>query len=258
MAPNQSSPGSRHPHGLSETLAPGVRVGGARYLLKRLLGRGVTTVVWLARDIKLEQDVALKILPESLLQDRNAVEHLKSETRRNLQLSHPQIVRTHDFLQDYGLAAIAMEYVDGWSLATLQVDRPHRRCGLAEVTPWVRQLCDALTYAHTEVGILHLALKPANLMLNSRDQLKLTDFGIARSLQTMTGPTDLNLAAAVLGFLSPQQALGDSSLPSSRSNRNAATCRARAGTEDRRRDRVGTPAPAEARRGRVPLDVEPW
>ena len=209
MATDQSFQGSGHPHGLSETLVPGVRVGGARYLLRRMLGRGRVTVVWLARDVKLEQEVALKFLPESLVRDANAVERLKSETRRNLQLGHPQIVHTYDFIQDYGLAAIAMEYVDGWSLATLQVDRPQRRYGLVEVTPWVRQLCDALTYAHTEVGILHLALKPANLMLNSRDQLKLTDFGIARSLQTMTGPTDLNLAAAGLGFLSPQQALGE-------------------------------------------------
>jgi uncharacterized delta-60 repeat protein len=209
MAKDQSAPGSSHPHGLSETLTPGVRVGGARYILRRILGRGRVAVVWLARDFKLEQEMALKILPESLLQDANIVERLKTETLRNRQLAHPQIVRTYDFIQDYQLVAIAMEYVDGWSLATLRVDRPHQRYSVAEITPWVRQICAALTFAHTEAGILHLALKPANLMLNSRAQLKVADFGIARSLQGLATPTDLNLAVAAMGCMSPQLALGE-------------------------------------------------
>src|ERR1035437_7996597 len=200
MAKDQSTPGSSHPHGLSETLTPGVRVGGARYILRQILGRGRVAVVWLARDFKLEQEVALKILPESFSQDANIVERLKTETRRSLQLAHPQIVRTYDFIQDYQLVAIAMEYVDGWSLAALRVDRSQQRFGLDLVTPWVRQICAALTYAHTEAGILHLALKPANLMLNSREQLKVADFGISRCLQAMTAPTDLNPAGA-LGFI---------------------------------------------------------
>jgi len=209
MAKDQSTPASSHPHGLSDTLTPGARVGGARYLLRRILGRGGMTVVWLARDVKLEQEVALKILPDAVFQDANTVERLKTETRRSLHLAHPQIVRTYDFIQDHGLAAIAMEYVDGWSLATLQVDRPQQRYGLAQVTPWVRQICAALTYAHTEAGMLHLALKPANLLLNSREQLKVADFGIARSLQAMAAPTDLNQAASAMGFMSPQLALGE-------------------------------------------------
>src|ERR1035437_6085156 len=143
MAKDQSAPGSSHPHGLSATLTPGVRVGGARYILHRILGRGRVAVVWLARDFKLEQEVALKILPESFSRDANIVERLKTETRRSLQLAHPQIVRTYDFIQDYQLAAIAMEYVDGWSLATQRVDRSEQRYRLEEITPWVRQICTA-------------------------------------------------------------------------------------------------------------------
>ena len=209
MANDQSTQGSSHPFGLTDTLTPGMRVGGARYILRRILGRGRVAAVWLARDFKLEQEVALKILPESLLKDANAVERLKTETRRSLQLAHPQIVRTYDFIQDQGLAAIAMEYVDGWSLAPLRVDRSPQRYRLEEITPWVRQICAALTYAHTEAGILHLALKPANVMLNSRAQLKVTDFGISRSLQGLAAPTDLNVAAAAMGCMSPQLALGE-------------------------------------------------
>ena len=209
MTNKQPSSGSGQAYGLSQELGPGVRVGGARYVLRRVLGRGAMTIVWLARDVKLEQDVALKLLPEPLLRDPNALERLKGETRRNLQLAHPQIARTYDFIQELQLAAIASEYVDGWSLAASRVDRPQHRYRLEEATPWVRQLCAALTYAHTEAGILHLALKPANLMLNSREQLKVTDFGIARSLQGVTAPADLHAAAASLGFMSPQQALGE-------------------------------------------------
>src|ERR1035437_9794562 len=87
MAKDHSTPGSSHPHGLSETLTPDVRVGGARYILRRILGRGGLTVVWLARDFKMEQEVALKVLPESLSIDANKVERLKTETRRSLQLA---------------------------------------------------------------------------------------------------------------------------------------------------------------------------
>ena len=97
------------------TLAPGQRVFD-RFILKRALGSGGTGVVWLAHDRVLEQPVALKFLADDLLHDRHAVERLKHETRRNLKLSHPNIVRVHDFLQDASGAAIKMEYVEGWSL----------------------------------------------------------------------------------------------------------------------------------------------
>ena len=80
MMKDPSAPGANHAHGLSEALVPGARVGGARYILRRVLGRGGMTVVWLARDVKVEQEVALKMLPAALLQDLNVVERLKNET----------------------------------------------------------------------------------------------------------------------------------------------------------------------------------
>ena len=207
--------GQRAPHptnslGLAEgTLAPGVRVGGAGYMLKRMLGRGAFSETWLAWDRKLEQDVALKVLPQRILQDANLLEHLKLETQRNQQLAHPAIARILGFVQDYTIAAIAMEYVEGWSLAALKVDKLENRYSLEESTPWIRTLCAALDYAHQEAGILHLDLKPANLMLNEREQLKVTDFGLAQRLRGFAAQTDPNRIAATLGFMSPQQALGE-------------------------------------------------
>ena len=209
MADDSAAQPRRHPQGLKEALERGQRVGGARYILKRPLGRGAMGSVWLAWDVKLAQDLALKILPEALLRNPNALERLKSETERKARLVHPNIVRLYDFVHDQRLAAISMEYVEGWSLAALRVDKPQHRYRLEEITPWVRELCAALTYAHDQCGILHLDLRPVNLLLNSREQLKVTDFGLARSLHGIATGAELTAGLTTLGFLSPQQVLGE-------------------------------------------------
>jgi serine/threonine protein kinase len=159
-----------------------------RYYLKRTLGEGGMGVVWLTHDRVLEQPVALKFLAAHLFHDHHEVERLKLETRRNLKLAHPNIVRIHDFVQDARGAAIAMEYVDGWSLWSLRVDKPRQIFTAEEIAPWMRELCDALDYAHNEAHIVHRDLKPANLLLNSRGQIKITDFGLSRDLRPGTKP----------------------------------------------------------------------
>ena len=190
-------------------LAPGQRVFD-RFILKRALGQGGTGVVWLAHDRVLEQPVALKFLADELLHDRHAVERLKHETRRNLKLSHPNIVRVHDFLQDASGAAIMMEYVEGWSLWTMKVDKPNQIFTVAEITPWLRELFDALEYAHHHAGIVHRDLNPANLMLNARGQLKITDFGLARNLRRSPAKdfVDLRVVGTDI-YMSPQQWSGN-------------------------------------------------
>src|SRR4051812_9058638 len=209
MANDFSASGSGQPFGLSVTLAPGVRVGGARYILKRVLGRGDSTVVWLARDVKLEAEVALKVVPEFLVRDANAIERLKTEIGRLAKLNHPNIARTLDLVRDHSLTGISLEYVEGWSLAALRVDKPEKRYSLAEITPWIRQVCAALDYAHNEAEAVHGNLKTSNLMLDQREQIKLMDFGIDPILRSLGGQADVSRIAATLGFLSPQQALGE-------------------------------------------------
>lgn len=186
-------------------LAPGQRVFD-RFMLKRALGEGGTGVVWLAYDRVLEREVALKFLADPLANDRVAVERLKHETRRNLKLSHPNIVRVHDFLQGTSGAAILMEYVEGWSLWTMKVDKPHQIFTIAEITPWLRELCDAIDYAHHQAGIVHRDLNPANLILNARGQLKITDFGLARNLRSAPAKdfVDLRVVGTDI-YMSPQQ-----------------------------------------------------
>ena len=94
-----------------------------RYSLIRVLGQGGMGIVWLARDEELDRQVALKFLPEIVVNDRASLNDLKRETRRSLELTHPNIVRTYDFVQDYAVAGISMEYVDSDTLRNLRLDQ---------------------------------------------------------------------------------------------------------------------------------------
>lgn len=115
--------------------------------------------------------------------DASAQEDLKRETRKSLMLTHPNIVRIFDFIEDEHAAAISMEYVDGSTLSSLRVKKPSKCFEVIEVAPWVTSLCDALSYAHDSASLIHRDLKPSNLMVNSRMDLKITDFGIAVTLR---------------------------------------------------------------------------
>jgi formylglycine-generating enzyme required for sulfatase activity len=183
-----------------------------RYTLQKILGRGGMGVVWLAKDEKLAREVALKFLPEIVVLDPKAVEELKTEARRNLDLTHPGIVRIQDFIDDAHMAAIAMEYVDGTTFSKLGLERPGGVFAVEELKPWVEQLCAALDYAHGDAQVVHRDIKPANLMINSRGRLKVTDFGIARSISDSV--SRVSVQAGTSGtpvYMSPQQMMGEKS-----------------------------------------------
>ena len=181
-----------------------------RYQLRRILGRGGMGLVWRAWDERLEREVALKFMPEMVRLDSSAIDDLKREARKSLDLTHPNIVRIYDFVQDEMSAAIAMEYVDGPTLATLRVEKPSRVFEPEEILGWVKQLCEALDYAHHEARIVHRDLKPANLMVNSANRLKVTDFGIARSISDSVSRMTIASGdtSGTLAYMSPQQAIG--------------------------------------------------
>jgi serine/threonine protein kinase len=181
-----------------------------RYTLKRTLGRGGMGVVWLARDEELERDVALKFLPDLIIHDRAVLSDLKRETRRSLELTHKNIVRIYDFVHDEGSGCISMEYVDGDTLSNLRADRPRKIFEPQELKEWVSELCDALDYAHTHARIVHRDLKPSNLMVNQRGDLKVADFGIARSLSDSMSMLTMDRGkSGTLLYMSPQQLDGD-------------------------------------------------
>jgi serine/threonine protein kinase/Tfp pilus assembly protein PilF len=181
-----------------------------RYILKRILGRGGMGIVWLARDEELELDVALKFLPDLIIHDHAVLSDLKRETRRSLELTHKNIVRIYDFVHDETSGCISMEYIDGDTLSNLRADKPHKIFEPAELTDWISQLCDALDYAHNHARIVHRDLKPTNLMVNQRGDLKVSDFGIARSLGDSV--SKLTMQPGKSGtpvYMSPQQLDGE-------------------------------------------------
>src|SRR5436190_18482802 len=192
--------------------AAGGQIVFGRYTLVKVLGRGGMGIVWLARDEELERNVALKFLPDLMIQDRALLDQLKHETKRSLELTHPHIVRIHDFVHDEHSGCISMEYVDGETLSNLRAEKEQKVFEPDEFADWITQLCEALDYAHNRARVIHRDLKPANLMVNQRGDLKVADFGIARSLvDSASRLTAEQGRSGTLVYMSPQQLSGERS-----------------------------------------------
>ena len=206
-APEGGCPGCLLETALDAT--SGQKVFG-RYKLVKVLGRGGMGIVWLAHDEELERDVALKFLPDLMIQDRTLLDQLKHETKRCLELTHSHIVRIYDFVHDERSGCISMEYVDGETLSNLRAGKEQKVLEPHEIAAWITQLCDALDYAHNRAKVIHRDLKPSNLMTNQRGDLKITDFGIARSLaDSASRLTTEQGRSGTLVYMSPQQLSGE-------------------------------------------------
>ncbi|MDX2175520.1 MAG: protein kinase [Candidatus Sumerlaeia bacterium] len=176
-----------------------------RYELLDELGRGAMGIVYRARDKELEEVVALKILPDGLSNNPEAVRRFKIEARNARKLSHPYIVRIHDIGEEMGRKYISMEYVDGSDLKKRA--KTGDKLTVKEILHYSEQIADALAYAH-RLGIVHRDIKPANIMLTSGNDVKITDFGIAK---LMDQTTDGTMVGAVIGtplYMSPEQVQG--------------------------------------------------
>ncbi len=178
-----------------------------RYELVEELGRGAMGIVYRAHDNELEEEVALKILPDSLLRNQEAVRRFRQEARNARRLAHPNIVRIHDIGEELGRKYISMEFVKGTDLKQ-KLRRVNRKLPLESTLRYMRQICEAMAYAHS-IGIVHRDIKPANLMLDENENVKVTDFGIAKMVeQSEVGST---MAGAIIGtplYMSPEQVKG--------------------------------------------------
>ena len=190
-------------------LQPEQTFAQGRFVLVKRLGRGGMGEVWLARDERLKEPVALKFLPPEIRGDAAALDDLRRETARSHKLSHPNIVRIHDLHEDAdGTAFIVMEYIDGQTLAALRLEQPARVLAWDYLRPLVAQLCAALEYAHGE-KVIHRDLKPANIMVDSRGRLKLADFGIAAvASDSLSRISVRHSTSGTLPYMSPQQVTG--------------------------------------------------
>jgi plasmid stability protein len=196
----------------SETVrAPAKEVVFGRYELLSELGKGGMGVVWLALDQELNSRVALKFLREEMTSEADALKELKGEVILNRDLAHPNIIKTFDFVTNGRTSAISMEYVNGTNLHQLKAQRPGRFFEVADIQPWVWQLCDAMHYAHQQ-KVVHRDIKPANLMVNERGELKVGDFGIGRTVADTINRVTRN-SAGTPPYMSPQQMMGEKAAP---------------------------------------------
>ena len=185
-----------------------------RYVVERLLGAGGMAQVYLAHDEILHRHVALKILRDQYAEDEEFVQRFKLEARSAASLSHPNIVSIYDQgRSEDGAYYIAMEYVPGGTLKE-RVQRegaltPEAAVGVA------LQITDALVEAH-ERGVIHRDIKPQNVLVTEKGDVKVTDFGIARAAASASSVA--TATGAVLGtvdYMSPEQARAEQVGPTS-------------------------------------------
>jgi serine/threonine-protein kinase len=174
-----------------------------RYELEKLVGSGGMSNVFKAHDRLLERTVALKILHEQYTRDEDYVERFRREARAVAKLAHPNIVTVIDRGEQEGRQFIVFEYVEGQNLKDLAA---HGALEVRDALGLSLQVARALSFAH-ERGLVHRDVKPQNVLLNDEGQAKVTDFGIARSLDVQ-GVTQTGTVLGTSDYIAPEQARG--------------------------------------------------
>jgi eukaryotic-like serine/threonine-protein kinase len=160
-------------------LSPGFRIGP--YEIQSAIGAGGMGEVYRARDTKLNRDVAIKVLPESVAGDSDHLTRFKREAQVLAALNHPNIAQIYGLEEGDGkYALVVMELVDGMTLADRMTQGP---MAIDEALSIARQIAEALETAH-ETGIIHRDLKPANVRVRADGTVKVLDFGLAKALDT--------------------------------------------------------------------------
>jgi serine/threonine-protein kinase len=167
----------------STSMRPGAVLAG-RYRIVNLAGRGAMGEVYRAEDMKLDQTVALKFLPQDLAEDPDRLARLLNEVRTARQVSHPNVCRVYDIGESEGRHFLTMEFIAGEDLASLLKSKG--RLAEDEATAIARQLAAGLAAAH-ERGVLHRDLKPSNIMVDERGAFRITDFGLADASPAIVG-----------------------------------------------------------------------
>jgi serine/threonine protein kinase len=176
-----------------------------RYELEELVGAGGMSSVYRARDALLERHVALKVMHERLMNNGDHVARFRREARLAAQLSHPNIVTVIDRGEEGGRQFIVFEYVEGENLkALIERESPLQE---REAVELALQIAAGLAFAH-EQGLVHRDVKPQNVLLTEDGRAKVTDFGIARSIDVHRGLTETGTVIGTSDYISPEQARG--------------------------------------------------
>src|SRR5581483_8259856 len=178
------------------------RVIKGRYKLIDERGRGSFATVYIARDLEDNRIYAVKVMHLELAGDGEMLARFQREANILLNLSDPHIVRIIDYGNDTNMNYIVMDYIDGQSLKYYMYDQgqmdPLRALGYA------RQIAEGLDTAYKQ-GVVHRDIKPQNILINSRDVVKIADFGLARGRDTIT-LTQSNVFMGTAYYISPEQA----------------------------------------------------
>jgi len=183
------------------SLHPGTHV--KHYFLKERLGGGGMGVVWRARDEKRDEFVAIKAVANDLIVDPEFRIRMQDEARRHQRLHHPNIVPVPEVFEAEGDTCIVIKLIEGVSLSALLDSRPNNRLDVKDGVRIVKDVLDALNYAHRH-GIVHRDVKPSNVMVDPSGKVWLLDFGIAIAMgeqrRTRTGQV-----VGTLSYMSPEQ-----------------------------------------------------
>jgi serine/threonine-protein kinase len=180
---------------------------GDHYELGGEIGRGGMSVVYRARDRRLNRPVAIKVLPPELAYDPAIRTRFTREAQTSAQLSHAHIVPIYDVGERDGIAYFVMAVIEGGNLAELLAREP--RQPVDEVRRLLREIADALAYAHLR-GVIHRDIKPDNILLDGDSgRAMVTDFGIARAIEAGTRLTVTGNAVGTPTYMSPEQAVGE-------------------------------------------------
>ena len=188
----------------------GIALDG-RYRLESKIAVGGMGEVWVAHDIALARDVAVKVLREEFAGDPGFLERFRTEARNAARLSHPGIAQPYDYGEVDGSGYIVMELVLGEPMSELLAREPV--LPLDRLLPILAQTARALHAAHL-AGVVHRDIKPGNILLGRSGRVKITDFGVSLA----TNQISLTATGMVMGtaqYLSPEQALGRPATPSS-------------------------------------------
>ncbi len=181
------------------------------YRIERELSRGPITTVYLATQSELERAVLLKVLNVQWQQEADLVARFRREARICARLKHPNIVTVLDFGTAEGAFYLVLEYIEGENLARF-IQR-HHPLPAPVILAVAAQIFQALAYAHQQ-GVIHRDLKPANIMIGLDGLVKLTDFGLA-TISDLPGITQQGGTVGTPGYMSPEQAVGQSLTPAS-------------------------------------------
>jgi eukaryotic-like serine/threonine-protein kinase len=181
----------------------GQRLGG-RYQLEARIGGGGMAIVYKAKDLVLNRQVAVKVLRSQFGTDEDFVTRFRREAQAVASLSHPNVVGVYDVGQDGDTHYMVMEYVEGSTLKDL-INR-HGALPVEEAVRIAAEICDALDHAHQN-QIIHRDIKPHNILIGKNGRVKVTDFGIARAV-TSTTITHTNAVLGSVHYFSPEQARG--------------------------------------------------